>query len=128
MEQTSNNPNPTATPASSTEPPDLDYDFPTIYDAWRPRIFLCKETDELYHKNKDVVNTITNRVDRAGFLSVGCYRISDNQSPHNSRPTVLISVKREHRRDWRPVVEEVKRILAELEISTVHVMIYRDPE
>ncbi|KAJ1710829.1 hypothetical protein AFGD_011729 [Aspergillus flavus] len=128
MEQPSTNPNPTSTPASSTEPPGQDYDFPTIYDAWRPHIFLCKETDELYHKNKDVVNTITKRVDRAGFLAVGCYRISDKQSPDNSRPTVLISVKREHRRDWRPVVEEVKRILAELEIFTAHVMIYRDPK
>ncbi|OGM46389.1 hypothetical protein ABOM_004823 [Aspergillus bombycis] len=127
MEQASNNPDSTSAPASATESPELDNDFPVIYDAWRPYLSPCKKTDEIFSKHSDVIKAIMDRVDTAGFLSVGSYRVSDNEARQDSRPTVMIAVEREHRRDWSPVVEEVKRILAEFEIPTVRVMIYREP-
>ncbi|KAE8407899.1 hypothetical protein BDV37DRAFT_279680 [Aspergillus pseudonomiae] len=129
MEQASNNPVSISTPASVAMFPRLDDDddFPTIYDAWRPYISPCKETDELFSKHSAVIKAIMGRLDTAGFISVGSYRVSDNESRQNSRPTVMIAVERERQRNWSPVVEQVKRILVEFELPTVHVLIYKEP-
>lgn len=68
MELASNNP--TSTPASTTEPPVLDGDFPTIYDALMPYYpSPCKETDEIYDKHKAVIKANTDRVDTAVFYA-----------------------------------------------------------
>jgi hypothetical protein len=79
--------------------------------------------DEIFSKWKSVYETILARIDTRDVNALECFRYGWDEDPVKNPPTIIISVRRGSRANWKPVREQVVEILNGLRLLSVAVCV-----
>lgn len=89
----------------------------------RKTCFPVQLSDDIFPAWESVYEAILNTIDKHELIALECFRYGRSEDAMKNPPTVIISVQRDSQTDWKPVREQVVKVLDRLGFSHVAVCI-----
>ncbi|KAI9373417.1 hypothetical protein BJX61DRAFT_382548 [Aspergillus egyptiacus] len=92
----------------------------------QPYIWPCFPSDAIWDVWEKLAMKIVSHVGLQDCVSMGCHRIGVHESREMCAPTILLSVERGSRRNWKVVREKIVEMLQKFSLGMVAVLIRED--